>query len=256
MLGLVAWLAVYVLLLWLLGMAADPWRSRRWFKAFFLPGTLLAIGLQQLAARACVGTRYKTSAFREGPCFSFDRTAQVPWLAGALFVVLSHVLLYSVFLLIAVRLDAAGWWNAGLVSLPGIEAEDALAGRIEIDLQGYIHGLEALGRQAARRPWTHLFVSWLLAGLFVSLPFTGQHCRWSLTALAILGGLTWLVHWFGVGFPFLSRGWWAGIFVFPDWWALFSLYFTGLLLTLCVLGTARGVPAAARRLRAGDERQR
>ena len=29
-----------------------------------------------------------------------------------------------------------------------------------------------------------------------------------------------------MGFPMLSRGWWASFFYFPSWWAVFSFYVT------------------------------
>ena len=63
----------------------------------------------------------------------------------------------------------------------------------------------------------------------------------------MLGVATSIGDWFGVGFPFLSRGWWAGWSFYPKCWALFSFYVTLLLVTLTTFTCVRVVPAAVRR---------
>jgi hypothetical protein len=63
---------------------------------------------------------------------------------------------------------------------------------------------------------------------------------------SLVGGATYLGNWFGVGFPFLSRGWWARRYYFSDWWALFSLFLTLAGLSLCLFLIPRLFLLAAR----------
>lgn len=46
MLHLVAWVAIYTLVLWAVVGLIKPLRDRTWFKMLFLPGTLVAAMIQ------------------------------------------------------------------------------------------------------------------------------------------------------------------------------------------------------------------
>ena len=60
----------------------------------------------------------------------------------------------------------------------------------------------------------------------------------------------------GLGFPFLSRGWWARFFVFPEWWGIFSLYVTTALVTLAVSFVPLGGTIVARLLMSREKKSR
>ena len=71
MLHIVTWLGIYAFLLVGIGRAVEQFATRRWFKILFLPGTLLAIGVQVCGSVLCVGRAMKLEPIRSGrPAFT------------------------------------------------------------------------------------------------------------------------------------------------------------------------------------------
>lgn len=244
MLRIVTWLAVYTLLVYALGRVVRPWKDRSWFKASFLPGTVLGVLVQKVAAALCLSTRCRCSPLGDRrPAFDVD-TARVPVLAGALFVLLSHVLFYVVFLFGVSYLEARGSLNAHVVSLPDIPTYQAMEGYFHLDAREYVEGVRELRRNWSRRPLVLSLTFYVVAGALASLTVSGLQFRWSIIALGTLAGLTYFGDYLEIGFPFLSRGWWAGFSQFPSWWALFSFYVTQGLFALGLFGAARCVASA------------
>jgi hypothetical protein len=239
MIHILAWFAVYILILYWLGRVLAPWRERSWFKIAFLPGAMLAAVLQTASGLLCLGATCKISPVADRrPTFGLEG-GKVPCLAGALFVLLSHFLFYVVFLIFVSQLEGRGLLNAHVVSLPNLYPYQVMEGHIEVNLRGYLSGLNYLIAGAFARPLPFLLVLYLAAGAFSCLRVSGRECRWGAIVLLVLGGILYSAEWFGVGFPFMSRGWWAGLFRFPGWWVLFSYYITMAGLTLFLFSAPR-----------------
>ena len=169
---------MYVVVFNLLGLMVRPWRERTWFKVLFLPGTILAVALQGTAALLCVGVRCKAAPVKDRePSFRFEN-GRVPCFAGALFVLVSHFLLYAVFLLGVTQLESKGWMRADLVALPSRDASELLAGYIEVDFRGFLAGFRELLEFARANLLVSLGTLYVVAGGFVSLTFSVRYCRW------------------------------------------------------------------------------
>ena len=151
MLHIVAWLAVYAVVLFTLGHVIRPWRTRGWFKALFLPGVLIAIGVQAAAARLCVGGRYKTAPLKKGE-FAFSIEKDVPCLAGALFVFVSHALFYALFFFTVRQLETFAGFEVDAIALPGLHPHQVLEGTIEVDLRAYLASLRRSVEQLVANP--------------------------------------------------------------------------------------------------------
>jgi len=239
MLDLIAWLGVYTLVLLALGRLARPWRERTWFKVLFFPGTILAAGVQVVAALLSVAGGARISPVGDkAPVFRFDQ-AKVPCLAGALFILLAHAFLYVIYLVAAAQVESAGLSNLHWLSLPRLYPEKIVEGHVDFDFRGYLAGLDAFFAASAARPLVPLLFLYVAAGAFASMRIERREAVWALILFAAAAALTWLARWFGVSFSFLSRGWWAGFSYFPDWWALFSLYVTLSGLSLAGFGIPR-----------------
>lgn len=235
MLHLITWLAIYFLLLFGLGRVIRDWRDRTWFKVLFLPGTLIAVLPQAVASLLCLGGACRVSPIGDRrPTFGVDDFSRIPSFAGALFVLLSHLLFYVLFLVGVILLQSGGHLNAQLVSLPTLYPEQALEGNIQVNLKGYLEGLNALWGYALSNPAPVLCVLYASAGAFSCLRLWGREFHWGLVVVVILGGLLYVAGRFGVGLPFR-----ANLYYIPRWWVLFSFYFTMALLTFAGFGSVR-----------------
>lgn len=233
MLHIVAWLAVYAVVLFMLGQVIRPWRTRRWFKAIFLPGVLIAIGVQAAAARLCVGGHYKTAPLKAGE-FAFSIEKDVPCLAGALFVFVSHVLFYALFFFTVRQLETIVGLEVEAISLPGLHPHQVLEGTIEVDARAYLASLRRSVDLLVANPLPYLALLYLAAPMFANFKLHGRELFWAMLLVIGLGYSVSFADHLEMGFPLLSRGWWAGFFVFPQWWGIFSLYVTAALLTLAL----------------------
>lgn len=231
MLHIVAWLAVYAMVLFALGQVIRPWRTRTWFKALFFPGLLVAIAVQATAATLCVGGRYRTAPLKPGH-YAFRLEDDVPCLAGALFVFVSHCLFYALFFVAARQLERLGGLQVDVVALPGIQPQEVLDGRIAVDFGAFLGGLRRGAEQLFENPLPYLTLLYLAAPMFANFKLQGRELLWAALLVIGLGCAVSFGDYLEMGFPFLSRGWWASFFVFPEWWGVFSLYVTAALLTL------------------------
>ncbi len=267
MFHVLSWLAVYSGLLFGLNRAVGPFRERRWFKVLFFPGTLLAALVQAVPARLCVAPSFEVSLLGEGrPAFDF-KEGRVPCLGGALFLLLSQALLYTIWLILAGELDLVACLDAGGLNLPAFHLRDFLQGRSGIRSGDYFERLGIVLRVSALHPLIALPVLYLALGTFASLRLDGKESLWALVVLSFLAALAEVGESFGVGFSFLGRGWWARALYSSQWWAAFSLYLTlaglclGAYLFLRLLlegaGLARGLfPGKRRRPRKAGDRAR
>ncbi len=233
MLHIVAWLAVYAVVLFTLGHVIRPWRTRGWFKALFLPGVLIAIGVQAAAARLCVGRRYRTAPLKTGE-FAFSIENDVPCLAGALFVFVSHALFYALFFFTVRQLETLAGLDVDAIALPGLHPHQVLEGTIEVDVRAYFAILRRGVEQLVANPLPYLALLYLAAPMFANFKLHGRELFWAALLVIGLGYSVCFADHLEMGFPLLSRGWWAGFFVFPEWWGIFSLYVTVALLTLAL----------------------
>ncbi len=230
MLQILSWLLVYTLIQVALGWAVRPLRDRSWFKVLCLPGTLLAASIQSASAFLSVATNFRFSPFRDGePAFELERD-RVPCLSGALFVLLTHAALYVLYLILAAELESAALLDIHSVRLPGLSLPEA---RLEAGFAEYLRGLWTWIQGPARQAPAACIVFYFSAASFASLRVSRRETFWALVMFCLVGGATYLGNWFGVDFPFLSRGWWARRYYFSDWWAVFSLYLTLAWLSLC-----------------------
>lgn len=243
MLHIIAWLGAYVAILLSLGRIAGRWREARWFKCAFFPATCIALGVQSFAAYLCIGGLVKTSPIRGGePLFAVKR-GQVPCFAGALFLVISHSLVYLLFVLTVGQLERMDLIDAQLICLPSIYPYDILDGHIEVHMRGYFRSVSHWLSDVQERPWCYLGVLYVFAPTFASLRIRGREVFWALLVVVVLGLAVYFADWLGIGFPMMSRGWWVSLFHFPEWWAVFSFYVTTALIALGGLTMLRGVEA-------------
>ncbi len=252
MLDIVAWLVVYALILFGVNWAAEPWRDRLWFKILFLPGTLLAVLVQVAGALLCVGSASRVNLFGDRrPAFAFEKE-RVPCLAGALFVVVSQTILYTIYLYAATTAESWGHIYTAWLSLPSLYPAEAMEGYIFLDFRGYRQGLKYLWGDAWGRPLAYGILFHIAAGAFAQVRMGRREWSWAAIALGVLGVIASIMDWFGIGFPFLSRGWWASIFHFPNWWAAFSLFVSLAGVSLAAFSVPHIIARIAKALRSGD----
>ncbi len=234
MLHIVAWLGIYSAVLLCIGKLIGPWRDRRWFKVLFLPGTFLTVVVHTAASWLCIGGKIRSEPLRDAcPVISVDRD-KVPYFAGALFLLVSHALFYTVFVVAVYNLQTAGLVRADLVKLPSVYPYEWLEGRIELDLRHYLGGLRSWLSEIRARPLGYLLLLYILAPVFANFRLRGKEFLWAGVVVIALGLVVYFAEWMGMGFPVMSRGWWAQFFYFPAWWGVFSFYFTHALAALVI----------------------
>lgn len=246
MLSLVTWLAVYTLILYVIGQVVDPWKDRTFFKILFLPGTVLAMILLKLVAILCLGNRCSLSPIGDRcPTFEVDES-NVPPLAGVLFILISHALLFVIFLGSATRLEGAGKLDAHVVTLPNLPTRAAMKGYFHVDARGYVRGMSQLGSRWLRDPLPASALLWVLAGGLASFTLSGRETRWAIIVFLTLGALIYIAGWFNLPLPFPGQG----------SWALFSFYMTFTLLSLGLFGFARFGPVGIGRILLGKSKEK
>ena len=237
MLHIIAWVGVYAVLLLGLGLATRSWRDKTWFKAAFLPATLIALAIQAAASYLCLGGPLRFAPLRNGCRLVTVENRRVPCLAGALYLFVSHIFLYFTFVIGAHTLETAKLIDAHLLELPNLYPMDMLEGRLEVNMAGYLEGLGEFSDAIAAQPiWYGVFI-YLFAPVFIQMRLRGREVLWATILILMLGFIVYLIDWMEMGFPMLSRGWWASFFYFPSWWAMFSFYVTTVAVA-CILFTA------------------
>ncbi len=226
MLHLVAWVAIYTLVLWAVGGLIKPWRDRTWFKMLFLPGTLVAALIQSISALLCFGSVKEVHFFRDGkPFLEFDKS-RIPYLGGGLFVLLSHAVLFTGFFFAASQLETAGLVDAHAVVLPNLSPLDLLEGEVELSAGPYFESVVAWMQTLVDQPVSSAIFVYAVLSLFASMSMAGAEWRRGAVVLSAIGFVCYAGVWLGVGFSFFSRGWRASWSVFPEWWEVFSLFVT------------------------------
>ncbi len=237
MLHILAWLAVFTVILFALGEAIRPFRTRYWFKLLFLPGVLLAIVVQGLAAKLCVEARFKASPLREGEAAFFMQKSDLPPLVGASFVLVSHTLIFALFVGMVTLFESGSALDPDEFPLPSLYPS-------HMSSDGDPLSISEIDSVFAR--WTGgkvTFVPYFLF-LYVAAPVFGNlrlRSREYVAAGLLLVVLV-VVHFgdfLGLGFSFVSRGWVARLFVFPPWWGAFSLYVMTAMVALVIASIAR-----------------
>ncbi len=252
MLDIFAWLLVYILILFGVNRAVEPWRDRLWFKIAFFPGTLLAVLVQAVGALLCVGSASRVNLFGDRrPAFAFEKE-RVPCLAGALFLIVSQTIFYAIYLYAATTAESWGYLYTAWTSLPSLYPAEAIEGYIFFDFRGYRLGVKCLWGDAWGRPLGYGILFHAAAGAFAQLRMGRREWSWAAIALGFFGAIASIMDWFGIGFPFLSRGWWASIFHFPNWWAAFSLFVTLAGFSLAAFSLPHLFARIAKALRSGD----
>jgi hypothetical protein len=252
MFHLLSWLAVYAAILFAMSRLAGGLRRRRWFKLAFLPGTLLAALVQAVPARLCVSPGFEVSPAAEGrPAFAFKDDARVPCLGGALFLLLSQCVLYLAWSFAAGQLELPGRLDACGLSLPACHFAEVVQGQARVSFRDYFGNLEAVIGAAAVHPLLAACVLYAAVGTLASLRLDGKESLWALVILALFAGAAQLAENFGIGFSFLSRGWWARVYYASRWWNLFSMFVTLAGLSLGALSVIRLIA-----LTAGGDREK
>ncbi len=224
MLLLITWIVIYIFIVLALNKVVRPAQNRAWFKILFFPGTLLAAAVQAVAARLCVGSAYRISLIRDGKAaFEFEKK-RLPLLSGALFLLVAHLIIYLLYMSGALFLDSRGVPGIYSISLPNLYPQELFRGVIYFDFREYLSSLQALFRNAQGNPLPYAILLYGVAGTLAAMRVAGRESICALILVLLFSCLGYLVEWFGVGFSFWSRGWWAEIFYFPDWWALLSLF--------------------------------
>jgi hypothetical protein len=226
MLQITLWALLYLVLLLVIGASTRRVRHRAWFKLVFLPGTILAGSLKGLAALLCLGSIRGFGLFRDREAFVKVREGRLPYLPGGLCLAATHALLFALWLLGAGRLAEAGLLAPGRVRLPDLYPYDILDGVVAVDASTYLAGLRKWLAANRSRPLAAGAFFYLGLSVFASLGISGREARRGAVVLAGAGLLAHLAAWFGLGFRFLGRGWWAAFFYGSRWWELFSLFFT------------------------------
>lgn len=250
MLHILAWLAILTVILFALGEAIRPFRTRHWFKLFFLPGVMLAIGIQGLAARLCVEARYKSAPLHEGEAAFFMQKNDLPPLVGASFVLVSHTLIFAFFVGMVTLFASVSALDPGAIALPSLYPSHASPDGGSLSMSG----IDSLFAGWADADVT--FVPYFLFLYVVAPVFANLRLRWReyiAAAVLLVGlGVVYFGDFLGLGFPFVNRGWTERLFVFPPWWGTFTLYVLTATVTLVVASIARAgrfffTPAAHRR---------
>ncbi len=241
MLHILAWLAVLSVALFALGEAIRPWRKRRWFKLVFFPGVLLAIGVQVLAARLCVEAHIKRSPLGEGDSAFFIEKTDLPPVAGALFVLLSHAFTFVFFALVVILFRILFGLDPAAIQLCSL-----YPARLSADPL-HVSAVES-GAGSALAPY--FLLVYFFAPVFSNLRLRGREY---LVAGLFLFTLGWIDVGNLLGLETSSQSWSSRLFLFPPWWGIFSLYVLAVLFTLAVAVVARGgrlivsAPAVRRR---------
>jgi hypothetical protein len=220
----VAWLAVYALILLGINWAVLGIRERRWFKALFLPGTSIAAGVQAVSAWLCLSLPFAVSISGGGkPAFEL-RPKRAPVLAGGLFLFVSQSILYAMHWIAVTQFGLMDRLDAWALALPGLQPEEMLAGRIDFDSAGMIEGLDSLCRAAATHPLLAASMMYIAIGVFASLRIGPRESLWALVLFTFLGLAAYTVQGMGIDYPFWTRRFWARLLYFPKWWSVFSLF--------------------------------
>jgi hypothetical protein len=235
MLHIVAWAALYSLILVLIGWVTRSWRDRTCFKLIFLPGTAVGALIKRIASLISLGSAGTIQFVQDREPYFKPGASRVSFLTGGLFLILTHGMLYVLFAVVMNLLDARGVLAAYEVSLPNLYPYDIAEGYIEIAVAPYFQDLGAWTDGLMERPLLLAMVVYADLSIFASMGITGLEWRRGGILLFACGSLVYAASWYGVGVGFLTRGWWASIFHVPTWWAMFSLFITFATLALCSL---------------------
>ena len=233
MLHILAWLGVLTVILFALGEAIRPFRTRHWFKLLFLPGVLLTIAVQGLAARLCAEARFKISPLKEGEAAFFMQKSDLPPLAGASFVLVSHTVIFAFFVGMVTLFESVSALDPAAVLLPSLYPSHMSEGSLSVN---EIDDLFAHWENVTLVPYFLLL--YIAAPFFANLRLRSREYLAAGLLLVVLA----LVHFgnlLGLGFPFVSRGWLERLFVLPPCWGTFSLYVMTAMVALVVASIAR-----------------
>ena len=140
MVALITWLVVYILILMTLREASRPFRNRTWFKVLFLPGTLLAVVVQSVAAYLALSPRVKVSLLGDRkPAFALQ-SEKLPCLSGALFVLVKHLLFYILVVVGLVQMESRGLLEIRSMALPTLYPQKILTAHIDFNFGDYTEG--------------------------------------------------------------------------------------------------------------------
>ena len=200
---------------------------------------MLAAVIQAFSALVSVGAIKKVHYFEDGKPFIELDLRRLPYLGGGLCVLLTHLLLFAVFFQVASTSAAIAEVNAHAFHLPEVGTEELLAGELAIDAGTYLSEARDWFGAVSRRPVLGLLILYISAALFAPLKLTVREWLSGAFALLLLGCVVYIAAGFGVGFRAFSRGWWATMYYFPEWWEIFSLFVTLALLCLVTVTTLR-----------------
>lgn len=250
---IVVWLGIYVFLLWALRLVVGTWRDQLWFRCVFAPAMIVTALVLRPLGRLCFGKRSRVRPLESGVRAVAVEGERVPCLAGALWLVLTHLIVYILFISAASQIATFTGLGVDTVVLPEIDVDELFLGRIELDWNDSIEGLQAFAGQGAIPTLGLIAIAWLGASFFCALGPSMDQGIWALLVLVLFGLSSRVARWFGLGFPFLSRGWFAEFFFFPSCWSLFALFCTVLLGTLVCASGARLVALGFAALRPRKE---
>ncbi len=220
----------------------QPFRHSKALKVLFAPGVALYAACRTLGAFFSLAPIEKVEFFAPGKPFLKVGKSKIPYLGCIFSAFFTHLPLVALFFFCTRFLALDDWAALSVPPASELKEDPAL-------FLNYLKSIFLSLPYGDPAFWITLYV---LAGVMCACDlklteFVGAVCV-TLGGFWLAGFLSYL----GLGFSFLSRGWFVAKFYAPRWWGIGSTFVMLSACLSCLLGLARLLPpvlrAAASRL--------
>jgi hypothetical protein len=187
---------------------------RTWVKVLFLPSVTLHAGCRAIGCLLSISPIEQVDFLRNKQPFLKAGRTRIPVFGLLLSSFGTHIPLFVVYFYLHSYLPLANWDELGLPALEELRADPALG----VDYaRSFIANIEF-------SPWALCMTAYIFLGLALSYDLRLSEVL-ATTSLSIVGcWVCGLLSWLGVGFPFLSRGWFLTRYYIPEWWGIGSAF--------------------------------
>jgi hypothetical protein len=237
--SIVPWLIAYVGSLWCLQAVLGDWRDGAWIRLVCAPQRWIVRSIARIVDWLTLRTPTRRKSRPVGARSSDAPDA--PFLAGALNVVVVHLAVFALFAWVSTEIERLRGSSVDAFELPEFPVEADLVTIFAVLVTDLGHQFAELVVASSADPIAYGILAWTGLGAFSALSFRSRAAIHAFIAIGAVAVALYAAEWLGMGFPMLSRGWWAGFSFFPRCWAIFSLHVAVLVATLISIALARFV---------------
>ncbi len=236
MYNLLFWVSIQLLLLWALNWATRTYRNRKLFKLAISPA--LIIDSQLRLGWCCItGRSVKEVAFFEDrKPFLKEGPPKTIYLGHITYIVLWQVCAFYLFHQLATGMSQ---FDSMAMALPHVDPVEMSEGVFAVDAREYLEGLQVFWQSLSWDQWPLWAFLYLMGAFYPCLSIDFHQFKWGALFVGAIALFTACFIFLGIKPGFLSRGWWLNWWILPDFFKVYSLYISGLVVAVVAHVTVR-----------------